>query len=445
MRQNGIPGVSQRDELVVNGADIQQIPQHLFQEYPFLWKTAFRGSPRDFRLLQRLHSLPTLEQVLLKANVRKRFDRSYGVTFGNNPTKDASELKGLPYLSAGTTRGSLGAAYRYVIPVDDLPLFDSPHIAARSIRRPLSLPALVLHRALRDHKPCAALIEPSEGRDQVVLHRYYGISLARAPNDLGYRLNAILNSDLVAYMTFYLSSSVGWERDVVEPQSWLQLPLPPTILEGDVGGTWQEILDRESWLRTHWQRDGYPSEDDKVSRIKREVDDEISRLYELSHQERVLIGDALTYTITPFLQGNEHRATSILERPTPAQMENYALRLCHQIDGILRPAGMQLAATVVDAEQHGLNACRFDWRRNGDDNRISVVNVAGIHDVLEQISVNLRAAVAERLYVQQDLRVYDEQAFWIIKPSQARLWSETAALNDADAVVREHMDWGSHG
>ena len=71
--------------------------------------------------------------------------------------------------------------------------------------------------------------------------------------------------------------------------------------------------------------------------------------------------------------------------------------------------------------------------------------MAGIHDVLEQISVNLRAAVAERLYVQQDLRVYDEQAFWIIKPSQARLWSETAALNDADAVVREHMDWGSHG
>ena len=439
------PGVRQRDELVVNGADIQEIPQVLFQEYPFLWKTAFRGSPRDFRLLQRLHSLPTLEEVLLKANVRKRFDRSYGVTFGNNPTKDASELNGLPYLSAGTTRGSLGAAYRYVIPVDDLPSFNSPHIAARSIRRPLPLPALVLHRALRDHRPCAALVEPSEGRDEVVLHRYYGISLARAPNDLGYRLNAILNSELAAYMTFYLSSSVGWERDVVEHQSWLQLPLPPTVLEGDVGGAWQEILDRESWLRTHWQRDGDPSEDDQVLRIKREVDDEISRLYDLSDQERVLIEDSLRYTITPFLQGNEHRATSILERPTPAQLENYALRLCHQIDGILRQAGMQLAATVVDAEQHGLNACRFDWRRRGDGNRISVVNVEGIHDVLEQISVNLRATVAERLYVQQDLRVYDEQAFWIIKPSQARLWSETAALNDADAVVREHMDWGSHG
>ena len=439
------PGVRQRDELVINSSDIQAIPQVLFQEYPFLWKTAFRGTPRDFRLLQRLHSLPTLEEVLLKSNVRKRFDRSYGVTFGNSPTKDASELNGLPYLSAGTTRGSFGAAYRYVIPVDDLPPFNEPHIAARSIRRPLPLPALVLHRALRDHRPCAALIEPLEGRDRVVLHRYYGISLARAPKDLGYRLNAILNSEFAAYVLFFLSSSVGWERDVVEHQAWLQLPLPPSILEEDVGGPWEKILDRERWLRTHWQCISDPSEDGQVGRIKREVDDEISRLYELSDQDRVLIDDSLRYIITPFLQGNEQRATSMLEKPTLAQLQNYALRLCHQIDGILRQAGMRLAATVVDAKQHGLSACRFDWRQSSNGTRISVSTVEGIREVLEQISVNLRATVAERLYVQQDLRVYDDQAFWIIKPSQARLWSEAAALNDADAVVREHMNGGDHG
>ena len=54
------PGIRQRDELVINSVDIQQIPQALFQEYRFLWKTALRGTPRDFRFLQRLHSFPTL-------------------------------------------------------------------------------------------------------------------------------------------------------------------------------------------------------------------------------------------------------------------------------------------------------------------------------------------------------------------------------------------------
>ena len=439
------PGIRQRDELVINSVDIQEIPQNLFQEYQFIWKTAFRGTPRDFRLLQRLHLFPTLDDVLSQANVRKRLDRSYGVTFGNNPTKDASELKGLPYLSAGATRRSSRPAYRYGIDVDDLPPFASPLIAERSNRRALPLPALILHRGLREHRPCAALAESSHGRDEIVLHRHYGISLARAPEGLGYRLNAILNSELAGYLMFFLSSSLGWERDVIETQDWLRLPLPPTILQRDVNGAWEAILDRERWLRTYWKDHSTTSEDDGIYRIKREVDAQISRLYGLSDQEQVLIADTLRYTITPFLQGNRHRASAVLERPTTEQLQVYAYRLCSQINGILKQADMQLDATVIAGRQLGLNACRFAWRRCGDGTRTSVLNAEGVHDILDQMSINLRTTVAERLYVQQDLRVYDDQAFWIIKPPQARLWSEAAALNDADAVLREHMDLASRG
>ena len=439
------PGIRQRDELVINSVDIQEVPQNLFREYRFLWKTAFRGTPRDFRLLQRLHSFPTLANVLLQANVRKRFDRSYGVTFGNSPTKDAPELYGLPYLSAGANLRSSGTANRYVIDVDELPPFIRSRIAEKSIRRPLPLPVLILHRGLRDHRPCAALAEPSDGRDEIVLHRYYGISLARAPGDLGYRLNAILNSELAAYLMFFLSSSLGWERDVIETQDWLQLPLPPTILQSDADGAWKAILDGEKWLRTHWKADSDTPQDNEIHRIRREVDDQISQLYELSDQEKVLIDDTLRYTITPFLLGPAHRATTMLERPTPEQLYAYAFRLCNQINGILRQGGMQLDATVITGRQLGVNACRFAWRRGGEGTRTSVLNAEGIRDVLDQMSNDLRAAVADRLYVQQDLRVYDDQAFWIIKPPQARLWSETAALNDADAVLSEHMDWVTRG
>ena len=106
---------------------------------------------------------------------------------------------------------------------------------------------------------------------------------------------------------------------------------------------------------------------------------------------------------------------------------------------------MQLNATVIAGQGLGLNACRFAWQQDGEATITLASNVPGIRGVLDQMSLDLRATVAERLYLQQDLRVYDDQAFWILKPSQARLWSGTAALNDADAVLREHMDWGSHG
>ena len=128
----------------------------------------------------------------------------------------------------------------------------------------------------------------------------------------------------------------------------------------------------------------------------------------------------------------------------PNNSHDYAVRLCHQINGILRQAGMQLDATVIVGRQLGLNACRFAWRQGDDGPQTSELNAESIRDVLAQMSIDLRATVADRLYVQQDLRVYDTQAFWIIKPSQARLWSETAALNDADAVLREHMAWPAH-
>jgi len=106
---------------------------------------------------------------------------------------------------------------------------------------------------------------------------------------------------------------------------------------------------------------------------------------------------------------------------------------------------LQLKATVIVGRQLGLNACRIAWQQGDNGSQTSELNVEAIRDVLDQMSINLRASVADRLYVQQDLRVYDDQAFWIIKPSQARLWSESAALNDADAVLREHMDWPANG
>ncbi len=351
----------------------------------------------------------------------------------------------LPYLSAGAPPRSTRTAYRYAIDVDDLPPFNRPRIAEKSIRRSLPLPVLILHRGLREHRTCAALAESSHGQNRIVLQGYYGISLATAPENLGYRLNAILNSELVTYLMFFLSSLLGWERPLIEIRDWLQLPLPPSILQSDADGAWTAVLERERWLRIHWKSGLDSPEYHDVPRVKDELDNHIARLYELSDQERVLMADTLRYTISPFLQRNARRATTTFERPTPKELHDYAFRLCHQINGILERAGMQLDATVIAGGQHGLNACRFVWRQGNDGTRISAMNAESIRDVLAQMSVDLRATVAERLYVQQDLRVYDEQAFWIIKPSQARLWSETAALNDADTVLREHMDWPAHG
>jgi hypothetical protein len=38
------------------------------------------------------------------------------------------------------------------------------------------------------------------------------------------------------------------------------------------------------------------------------------------------------------------------------------------------------------------------------------------------------------------MRVYGPSEVYIIKPAEARLWSRSAAINDADAVLAEHLE-----
>ena len=69
----------------------------------------------------------------------------------------------------------------------------------------------------------------------------------------------------------------------------------------------------------------------------------------------------------------------------------------------------------------------------------STERVEGIEKLLIKISKNLQNQISERVYVRGHLRVYEGEHLYIIKPSEERFWSESAALNDADTVIREHM------
>ena len=44
----------------------------------------------------------------------------------------------------------------------------------------------------------------------------------------------------------------------------------------------------------------------------------------------------------------------------------------------------------------------------------------------------------------RQLRIYDENALFILKPSEVRYWTRTAGLNDGDAVLADHWIKGLH-
>jgi hypothetical protein len=432
------PGIGRRDEILITSADIQVLSQTLLRENKFLWKTSFWGTPRDFRLVQRLSSFPTLKQVLASADIKEREQRSYGITFGKNPAKDASRLRNLPFLESGELQ-------RYRIGIENFVPFDRPFIASRSNSRTLRLPMLVLNRALRDNRPCVALVERPGDEDRVIFdHMYYGISFGRVTGSLPYRLNAVLNSKCVCYLAFMLGASLGWDWRTIEPNTWMQIPLPPSIC-CDETRNWSHLLDGERWLRRHWQfhADGRTAQE--ISRVEDAVNREVCRLYDFSPQEIILVEDTIKHTILPLLQRKSTKYLQTVAEPKDKQLAAYANRVCLQLNGILYHRDLELTATVFSTGNALVRACRFSLRKRDEAPLVTKTEISGVREILEQMPRHLRNKIADHLYINRDLRVYDDEVIWVIKSNESRLWSETAALNDSDAIVREHMEHSPNG
>lgn len=429
------PGVSKRDEIIIASEDIHYLAQKLLQEKPFLWKSAFRGTTRDYKLLSRLQELPSVESVLSIAGVSELAHR--GISFGNieqKPTPYA--LQGKPFLASTSAK-------RYRIDITNLGLFDRSTIAAKSNTKFLDLPALIIPRSLADGHLFIALAESSNDRHQLVIdHMYYGIPSSVSFPSLIYRMNAILNSKMAFYIAFMFSSALGWDRRLIEVGDWQQVYLPSSILNNDSKEIWSDILYLEHWLRTHWQSDPEPKLAREIALQQDILEKAIFQLYELTEQEIILVEDMLQYTIKPFLHRKKKLHTlDAFAKPDLDDLQTYARRMCLQLNGILHYGGLELTATVIKFEHSStLCACHFTQKALGQNHTITTAYLNDTEDILKQIEEGVRFEVADHLYVQRSLRIYENDGFWIIKGAWKRLWSESSALNDADTVVYEHME-----
>ena len=421
------PGVRKRDELLVTSSDIQYIPEQLVQDDSFRWKTAFRGSPRDIRLLYKLEDLKSLDQILDEIGIKTGVSRGQGITLGKGEKRDASRFLGLPFLAGDSPR------QRFSLDVRALPLFSEAEIAKRSNQLILDLPALVVSRSLENYRPCVSLVEPFGNATRLVItHSHYGISFPREWRWLANRLNALLNSSFPLYWAFMTGLELGLGWKLIEIHDWRGMPVPHEILAPN-SPPWNEVAELERKLR----RGPYSALAEDTRAVEEELDQRIYSLYGVSEQESVLIQDTLEHSINPYLKRKREFNSPL---PSVAQLRSYARRVCSQLNGVLRHLDQELTATLcIFPIDTPLRACQFRMRRMVGETSTDEVHVGGIEEILGNMAAGLQMEVADNLYVQRDLRVYDTDGFWIIKPAEARLWSQAAALNDADLIVQEHL------
>ena len=378
---------------------------------PLIWSQLMWGAPRDLQLIRRLQSFPSLGALA----AQWAFPYQQGLNFGDR-TKAMPSLEGRRIFD------------ETMFPADSFLSLDAePLPVARDLKihskastgvAAFAWPQLIIKHSLNSPtRRFHARITKSPAKEGVLPNQsYFSVHADQEVLDAACLAH---NSCLAVYFHFLTSGRVSAYRPKLSRDEILSLPLPDPAkasLEGisDYAG----------------------------------LDARVFELFRLNEAERVLVEDALAYTIGGFLEtdgtlGDE--PTTLGDADDEAHLRSY----CEHFMRVIR-AGFgedkTLSATIFRASQEQM-PLRLVAFRLGDGTGISIQEIASpalLHQ-LERL-VDLDAPSGGGLFNRRIGRIYDASSgvptIFLVKPDRKRFWTRSVGLHDGDEVALDLLTWG---
>lgn len=377
---------------------------------PDMLKVASWGTARDMSIVKRLRdAFPPLSAFAGEHAHGQGFKKS------DNNRRRAPELEGKRLLTAGTMPS-------FRINPRNLPTFSGIDMHRRpSDSRIYEGPLVIATRGISR----AGFYAAFSASDVVYDSLYYGFSL---PEREAHYLNGVLNSRLATYWLFMTASTWGVERGELQPIDLLRLPVP-SCPRADAGLV-------EAVVTATRQCEESTIAD--IGRHRRELDKAVYALYGVADEEVPFIEDLVAITLDERLQ----RSSSVaVKRPSSNQLVEYAWTLARAIQPLLAARGRRsVRADVLDTGPSPLTVIRFTLAASGDGRpEVDTVRVDGLAKAIADMERSLKNPITDQVFSRRVLRVYGDNRVFVIKPSQYRYWSRSAALNDFDGIMAEHL------
>jgi len=414
-------------------AEIRAVPLARVLKTPTVLKAATFGTVRDGWLIERLeHEFSALDEVLTSIGIRKRVNRGQGYKVnGAGQTDSPSD-----YFDLAVVTPDVFTPFR--LERRQLEKFEHRTLHRTRNRSIFRGPLLVCLKAGSDAgaergRFSAAV---SEG-DVLYTENFTGFSLRESEPDLAYVLSGILNSCLTSYQFAFGGPTWGLERPTVLPHDLLSLRLPP------LKSTSRQSL--AAVIETEKQAAADPENKDNL----RKLDEAVFDLYDLEADERILVRDSVARARYLIFENRAERI-GVIKPPTPDLLKAYAKQVARSVDAYLRARGERHLEAIVYTKRltkgdlaagvPGITAVRFVMAP-GAPKRGAVVREGDPAD-LERLAGLLRgrfdADVPPYLNERRQLRLYGPDDLFILKPTEARYWTTTIGLNDADVILADH-------
>lgn len=400
---------------------------------PVFWKKRFGGRRRDVEFLGFLENYPTLGDLTGTPAMPKRWIVGPGFEpFRQNRTtgkpKEIWWTSDHLYIEARTKGLKWVLSKKQCQPVSK---------EIRSLRRSPSQDLF---------QPPLVLI--SQGTTKVVycdfpvLFQRAFQSISGPPEDsyIFRFLSVFLQSRLAQYILFHTSVNIGSERNKALQFELMRLPffLPEAAFnperakailyeasdEVDAFAKKQELLFGES--------DAVALEE-KFNRL-------IYEYYDLTERQVLLIEDTLDVFQESMTPPNMWKEVPTLSMPDRKQRQTFVTRLCDTLNAWTQRSGLKISGEVFVSQSSGLGLVRLikgnaqlPYEEHNQENAM-----ASALEKLYQSASNIRG----RWDHLRDIKVFDPQYLYMVKPLELRFWTPGTALEDADEIMAAILSAG---
>lgn len=411
----------------INYHDFQDIKQKKLKENDWLWKVLVYGSYLDFNFINRLNSeLEMISDILKNENLI--FQQGLKRKDGNKQIM-VPKLKGKPFLD---TKKKQLRPFLINESVQDWDsdsvgyIFKNDEMEYDELFKPFSL--LITGGSTPDFISYAAI----NHFERVFTSSVRAIKIKKE-SQLGilYSMNTLLCSSLFAYYAIYLCSSVGIERDETQDEEiksmwYLELP---------------NIIDKAKKIENH-EKEKIDIKTKAIHEIsvKEQCDSIVIPQLKLSDLEKSLIDYANEVVIPIQQKQNTDLWLFHYIKKDEDILQQYASLFIDRFSESFNSIGKRFVAEIWYSEQ--IIGMFFKVIPVTDFKKKIVLKNTNCEEntFISKIIELGHSEITDKLFIQNDIRGFEEDFFYIFKPNERRLWHKGIGYLDLyeflDAIMR---------
>jgi hypothetical protein len=398
--------------LLIEKRDVQRVRQELFIKYDWIYKVLVYGNILDFYLIKKLKSqFNPISNYFNKEDLFKR-----GVMIGAKDDEMHISLIGKPFVD---TRKKMLNSFFCNVDINyvwtetqverkrSLSVFDPPYVLSKSgLSSKLGLIAAYLDKQVIFTHSIAAL----KSKNTILLK-----------NTLG-----CLSSNLFSYYILQTGSSAGIEREYVGEGERDEFPLTQNK---DIVTLVNQIEDTKKEFYNSDNLNNLTEVKTKDVALIKQLNALVLDAYSLNEEEKTLIDYALNISIPiwqNFETANAIKAISELKDKKEGELKKYA----QVFYNFFKPRFNNNFGVEVYHAKTSI-AMRFYHTYEEIQELISIKYNQENH-IFNQIfkTIGLEK-VSQDFFIQKDIRGFDKNAFYIIKPNERKCWHPAVAYLDA--------------